>query len=64
MPQMTGIECLRALRAAGSAVPFGFITSEGSEDMRSVAAAAGADFLIAKPFTAEQFHQHLAPLLD
>ncbi len=49
MPEMTGIECLRALRASGSAVPFGFVTSEGSDDMRSTASAAGALFLIAKP---------------
>ncbi|UMG92955.1 response regulator [Nocardioides sp. TF02-7] len=29
MPEMTGIECLTALRAAGSPVAFGFVTSEG-----------------------------------
>ena len=55
MPNMTGIECLRALRSSGSEVPFGFVTSEGSEDMRATASEAGALFLIAKPFTAETF---------
>ena len=30
MPNMTGIECLQAMRSSGSAVPFGFVTSEGS----------------------------------
>src|SRR5690606_34854852 len=34
MPVMTGIDALRTLRAAGSTVPFGFVTSEGSEPMR------------------------------
>ncbi len=34
MPNMLGIDCLRALRARGSAVPFGFVTSEGSPEMR------------------------------
>ena len=63
MPQMTGIECLRALRASGSAVPFGFVTSEGSEEMRAVAARDGALFLIAKPFTPEVFEAALAPVL-
>jgi two-component system chemotaxis response regulator CheY len=63
MPEMTGIECLRALRASGSAVPFGFVTSEGSDDMRSTASAAGALFLIAKPFTADTFEDHLAPVI-
>jgi CheY-like chemotaxis protein len=53
MPDMTGIECLIALRAAGSAVPFGFITSDVSTDLRREALAAGAAFLIAKPFNAE-----------
>ncbi len=63
MPEMTGIECLRALRAAGSQVPFGFVTSEGSEEMRDIASSAGALFLIAKPFTPEAFDAALAPVL-
>ena len=64
MPEMTGIECLQALRAAGSQVPFGFVTSEGSPEMREKAANAGALFLIAKPFTAEDFAEALADVLD
>ena len=59
MPEMTGIECLQALRASGSQVPFGFVTSEGSPEMREKAANAGALFLIAKPFTADTFNEHL-----
>jgi len=59
MPEMTGIESLRAIRAAGSKVLFGFVTSEGSEEMRAEAAAAGAAFLIAKPFTADTFRDVL-----
>ena len=59
MPNMTGIECLQALRASGSAVPFGFVTSEGSPEMREKAADAGALFLIAKPFTEDIFKEHL-----
>ena len=59
MPEMTGIESLRAIRAAGSDVTFGFVTSEGSEEMRAEAAAAGAAFLIAKPFTADTFRDVL-----
>src|SRR3712207_7289955 len=43
MPNMSGIECLQALRASGSAIPFGFVTSEGSAEMREKAANAGAD---------------------
>jgi two-component system chemotaxis response regulator CheY len=55
MPEMTGIECLEALRASGSQVPFGFVTSEGSPEMRQKAANAGAIFLIAKPFNEDTF---------
>ena len=63
MPNMTGIECLQALRASGSAVPFGFVTSEGSAEMREKAADAGALFLIAKPFTAESVRETIDPVL-
>ncbi|SFC32626.1 two-component system, chemotaxis family, response regulator CheY [Nocardioides terrae] len=63
MPEMNGIDCLGALRASGSQVPFGFVTSEGSEEMRQRAAAAGALFLIAKPFTAETFGDALSEVL-
>jgi two-component system chemotaxis response regulator CheY len=63
MPNMLGIDCLRALRARGSAVPFGFVTSEGSPEMRAEADAAGALFLIAKPFTADTFRDALDPVL-
>ena len=64
MPEMSGIDCLRALRAAGSTVPFGFVTSEGSAEMREQALSAGALFLIAKPFTDEDFAEALDGVLD
>lgn len=63
MPNMTGIEFLKALRASGDNTPFGFVTSEGSTDMRSQAESAGAIFLIAKPFDADTFSQHLSSVL-
>ena len=59
MPNMTGLECLQALRSAGSGVPFGFVPSEGSPEMREKAADAGALFLIAKPFNEETFRENL-----
>lgn len=63
MPVLSGLEFLTALRAAGSAITFGFVTSEGSETMRAQADAAGAVFLIAKPFTADTFEDELNPYL-
>jgi two-component system, chemotaxis family, chemotaxis protein CheY len=63
MPEMTGIELLSTLRGQGDTTPFGFVTSEGSGQMRERAEAAGALFLIAKPFTAEAFAEALEPVL-
>lgn len=63
MPVMSGIEFLRALRAQGNSVKFGFVTSEGSEGMEDAAAAAGASFVITKPFTPDTFKDRLVPLL-
>ena len=63
MPEMTGVEVLRKLRASGVEVPFGFVTSEGTPEMRKQAEDAGALFLITKPFTAESFRDVLEPIL-
>lgn len=54
MPEMNGLDFLRAVRSDGVKTPFGFITTEGTDEKRTEAAGAGADFLLAKPFTAEQ----------
>ena len=63
MPNMDGLELLRALRAAGDDVPVGFVTSEGSAHMRGLAIGAGALFLVSKPFTAESFREAIEPVL-
>lgn len=60
MPEMTGIELLRELRARGCGVKFGFVTCEmASEQMRETAFQAGAQFMLAKPFSAQHFRQLL-----
>ena len=64
MPEMNGIELLKELNARKVAVRFGFVTTEGTPDMRALADEAGALFLIAKPFTPEQFESALRPLLS
>lgn len=63
MPEMTGIELLRGLNASGTDIPLGFVTSEGSPQMRELAESEGALFLIAKPFTPEAFRSTIDPLL-
>ena len=60
MPEMNGIDFLKALRAEGSTVQFGFVTSESTADMKEQAVLAGATFFITKPFTAEAFAEVLA----
>lgn len=64
MPEMTGLELLNELRSRKNRVRFGFVTTEGGEEMRATASAAGALFLIAKPFGPEQFGAVLAPFLS
>ncbi len=51
MPEMSGIELLQATRSEGIKVNFGFVTSEGSPEIRKLAQEHGALFLIVKPFT-------------
>jgi len=63
MPNVDGIEFLRALRERGDQVRFGFVTSESTDAMRETALEAGALFLIAKPFTADTFAASLSGVL-
>ena len=63
MPDMTGIELLRTLKAEESSVKFGFITSEGTEEMMQTATEAGALFVITKPFTPQTFENTLASVI-
>lgn len=52
MPEMGGVDLLRELRARGSNVPFGFVTSEPpTPQMRERASEAGAQFMLAKPLS-------------
>lgn len=63
MPNMSGLEFLETLRSEAIETPFGFITSESREERTSRAFAAGADFLMPKPFTPADFATHLRPFL-
>ncbi len=63
MPVKSGIDFLTELRASGSTVPFGFVTSEGSDAMRARAEEAGALFLIVKPFKPADFEKALTPIV-
>jgi two-component system, chemotaxis family, chemotaxis protein CheY len=64
MPEVSGIEFLRTIRAAGVDTTFGFVTSESTPAMREQAIAGGASFLLAKPFNAESFQDVLHGVLS
>lgn len=63
MPEMSGYDLLQQLRSEGNTIPLGFITTEGTEAMRQKAAEAGAAFLLAKPFTADDVADALNPFI-
>lgn len=63
MPNMNGLEFVEALRAEGIDVPFGFVTSESTPEQKAQGMAAGASFLLSKPFTADDLAAQLGHYL-
>ena len=63
MPEMSGIELLREVRLKEKKLPFGFITSESSKEIRDLARENGANFILAKPFTVEDIQDALDDVL-
>jgi len=60
MPEMSGIDLLKAIRAENNQVTFGFITSEGTSDIHELATQNGAQFFIVKPFSRDAINAALA----
>jgi two-component system chemotaxis response regulator CheY len=63
MPEMSGIELLKTLRAEGNATKMGFVTSESDPAMRDMAFQSGALFMITKPFTPDSLKAVLGPVI-
>ena len=63
MPEMSGIELLKTLRAEGNQIRMGFVTSESDPAMRDLAFQSGALFMITKPFSPDTLKSALAPVL-
>lgn len=63
MPEMSGIELLEKINADGLKARLGFVTSEGTDDVRQRAQDAGALFFVSKPVTPEGLQEKLAPVL-
>lgn len=57
--KLTGLWFLSALRSQHVPARFGFVTADGSTMLRATAEAAGADFVLSKPFTTEEVAEAL-----
>ena len=66
MPNMTGIELLRAVRADSelSSLPFLMITAESLKDNVLEAVKAGVSNYIVKPFTAEVLSEKIEKIIE
>lgn len=65
MPNMTGLELLKAVRADAelAKTPFLMITAEALQDHVIAAAQAGANDYILKPFTAEVLNEKIKKMI-
>jgi two-component system, chemotaxis family, chemotaxis protein CheY len=63
MPNMDGLEFIKAVRGNGNSVPIVMITTEGGEDIIKEALSSGASASIKKPFTPDQLHEKLGGLI-
>ncbi len=66
MPNMTGIELLRAIRAepAIKTIPVLMVTAENNRDQIIAAAQAGVNGYVVKPFSAATLEEKLARIFE
>jgi two-component system, chemotaxis family, chemotaxis protein CheY len=66
MPNMTGLELLKAVRADGDigTTPFLMVTAEALQENVVAAVKAGVSNYIVKPFTAEILNEKIAKILE
>jgi two-component system chemotaxis response regulator CheY len=66
MPNMTGLELLKAVRADGdlTKIPFLMVTAEALQDNVVEAVKSGVSNYIVKPFTAEVLNEKIAKILE
>jgi len=66
MPNMSGLELLKAVRADGalSKTPFLMVTAEALQDNVIAAVKAGVSNYIVKPFTAEVLNSKIEKILE
>ncbi len=66
MPNMTGIDLLRAVRADSqiSSLPFLMVTAESLKENVMEAVKAGVSNYIVKPFTAEVLNEKIEKIIE
>jgi two-component system chemotaxis response regulator CheY len=64
MPRMNGFELLQEMTRRGLRSPFGLIAADLSQERKDAALAAGALFVLTKPFTVRELEKALGPILE
>lgn len=63
MPEITGIELVKVVRAKMQNLPIIMITTESSPEMKAEMLKAGANGIITKPFPPEELQKALGPYI-
>lgn len=63
MPEITGIELVKVIRAKFKTLPIIMVTTESSPEMKQKMKDAGANGIIHKPFPAEQLRDVISPFI-
>ncbi len=59
MPEMGGLQLLKTLRETHNPVKFGFFLTQSSANIRTIAKATGADFIISNPSSLKTFKSQI-----
>ncbi|MFN8615286.1 MAG: response regulator [Vampirovibrionales bacterium] len=63
MPELSGLECVKAIRSKGDATPIVMVTTEGESSQVVAAIQAGANHYVLKPFNAEALCERILAVL-
>jgi two-component system chemotaxis response regulator CheY len=63
MPDITGIELVKVIKAKLPKLPVVMVTTESSKEMKESMLQAGASGIITKPFPPEELNKVLGPLV-
>ena len=63
MPEITGIELVKVVKAKMPNIPIVMVTTESSPEMKKQMMDAGANGIITKPFPPEELTRVLSPLV-